>query len=79
MDARKTAQDLKKSMAILQKTFSRLMEETAVNLEGVDEEHRKPLKDLMSKVSAASKARDVEKLNALKAELDGIIRNAYRI
>jgi len=63
-------------MAILQKTFSRLMEETAVNLEGVDEEHRKPLKDLMSKVSAASKARDVEKLNALKAELDGIIRNA---
>jgi hypothetical protein len=76
MDARKTAQDLKKSMAILQKTFSRLMEETAVNLEGVDEEHRKPLKDLMSKVSAASKARDVEKLNALKAELDGIIRNA---
>lgn len=76
MDARKTTQDLKKSMAILQKTFSRLMEETAVNLEGVDEEHRKPLKDLMSKVSAASKARDVEKLNALKAELDGIIRNA---
>lgn len=76
MDARKTAQDLKKSMAILQKTFSRLMEETAVNLEGVDEEHRKPLKDLMSKVSAASKARDVEKLNALKAELDGIIRNS---
>lgn len=76
MDARKTAQDLKKSMAILQKTFSRLMEETAVNLEGVDEEHRKPLKDLMSKVSAASKARDVEKLKALQIELDGIIRNS---
>ena len=76
MDARKTAQDLKKSMAILQKTFSRLMEETAVNHEGVDEEHRKPLKDLMSKVSAASKARDVEKLKALQIELDGIIRNS---
>ena len=76
MDARKTAQDLKKSMAILQKTFSRLMEETEVNLEGVDEEHRKPLKDLMSKVSAASKARDVEKLKALQIELDGLIRNS---